>query len=223
MQYTTMRPRRFHRLREVLSRRQPDLTVLMDHVHKSHNFSAILRNCDAVGVLEAHVVPPLRDFDLHFTSSAGTKKWIRVHRHEDVASAIGTLRATGLRIVAANLTDTATDYREIDFTLPTALVMGAERFGVSEEALSLADEEVTIPMMGMVHSLNVSVATALLLFEAQRQREAAGMYAASSLDPELFRDLLFEWTYPSIAAMMRRRGQPYPPLGEDGEILEPVG
>lgn len=214
-----MNPERFRRLRRTLARRQPDLTVLMDHVHKSHNFSAILRNCDAVGVLDAHVVTPDEGLNLHHGTSAGTKKWIRVVRHASVTRAAAELRERGFRLVAAHPSPDARDFRDVDYTQPTALLMGAELHGVSEEGLAAADLHVEIPMLGMVHSLNVSVATALLLFEAARQREDAGMYDDSRLDPVEFERRLFEWAYPSVAFTRREEGRPYPALTETGDIV----
>lgn len=213
-----MRPERFHRLRAVLEKRQPDLTVLMDRVNKAHNFSAIVRSCDAVGVLEAHVVPAARGFELHHGTSAGTKKWVSVRRHETVPDAIGLLRERGFRLVAAHSSTGALDYREVDYTLPTAIVLGAELEGVSSETLALADAHASIPMVGMVHSLNVSVAAALFLFEALRQRQAAGMYERSRLSAAEFEAHLFEWVYPTLARSARRKGKPYPGLGPDGEL-----
>ncbi len=129
------------------------------------------------------------------------------------------LRERGFRIVAAHPSPDAADFRDMDYTTPTAFMMGAELLGVSDEGLELADAHVRIPMLGMVHSLNVSVATALLLFEAARQREAAGMYEASRLEPDEFRRRLFEWAYPSVAAARRREHRPYPELTDDGEIV----
>jgi len=214
-----MTPERFHRLRAVLERRQPDLTVLMDRVHKSHNFSAILRNCDAAGVLEAHVVAGEEGLDLHHGTSAGTKKWISVRRHRTVPAAIQHLKERGFTVLAAHPSSEALDYREVDYTRPTAITMGAELTGVSPEGLQLADAHVTIPMVGMAHSLNVSVASSLLLFEAFRQRSAAGMYDQSRLSPEEFEKRLFEWAHPSLARIRRREGRPYPTLDPDGEIL----
>jgi len=214
-----MRPERFHRLRAVLSRRQPDLTVLMEKVNKTHNFSAILRNCDAVGVLDAHVVPPAHGLDLHHTSSAGTRKWIQVHRHPDVAVAVDALHQDGFQVLAAHPSEGARDFREMDYTVPTAFMMGAELYGVSDEGLGLADGHVVIPMLGMVHSLNVSVATALLLYEAQRQRAAAGLYAPRSLEGEAWRRTLFRWAYPTLARRLDAEGRPYPELDADGRIL----
>jgi tRNA (guanosine-2'-O-)-methyltransferase len=212
-------PERFARLRRALARRQPDLTVLMDRVNKSHNFSAILRNCDATGVLAAHVVPPDGGLDLHHGTSAGTRKWVEVHRHPTVAEAAAHLRGRGFTLLAAHPSEGSVDFRDVDYTGPTAIMMGAELHGVSAEGLELADRHVVIPMSGMVHSLNVSVATALILFEAMRQRTAAGMYRSSRLTPEDFRQRLFEWAYPSIAAARRKAGRPYPALSADGDLI----
>lgn len=217
--FRRMNPDRFARLRRTLARRQPNLTVLMDQVHKSHNFSAILRSCDAVGVLEAHAVAPENGLELHHGTSAGTKKWVHVRRHPDVAGAVAHLRERDFRVIAAHPSPDSIDFREVDYTRPTAVMMGAELHGVSEEGLRLADAHVEIPILGMVRSLNVSVATALLLFEAARQRQAAGMYDESRLAPDDFERRLFEWAYPSIAATRRRDGRPYPKLTEDGEIV----
>ncbi|SVD20983.1 uncharacterized protein METZ01_LOCUS373837 [marine metagenome] len=213
-----MNPERFRKLSLALERRQPDLTVLMERVHKSHNLSAILRNCDAVGVLEAHAVLPSDGLDIHAHTSAGTAKWVRVRRHVSTEEAVETLRNRGFHILAAHPEAEAIDFRNVDFTKPTALMMGAELLGLSDEALKLADERISIPMVGMAQSFNVSVATALLLFEAFRQRDAAGMYRSSRLDPEEFERILFEWAYPRIARHLRARGTPYPTITPDGNI-----
>lgn len=218
-----IQPRRFRRLARVLAARQPDLTVLMEHVHKAHNFSAVLRSCDAVGVYEAHAVllggrtPSSRRM-----SAAGTGRWVGVVSHPTIDAGVAELKQRGFRVLAAHLSERAIDFREVDYTLPTALLLGQERDGVSERARDLADGEIVIPMRGMVTSLNVSVAAALMLYEAQRQRAAAGLYERSRLDPELYRRRLFEWAYPRQAELCRRHGAPYPPLGEDGEILGPL-
>jgi tRNA (guanosine-2'-O-)-methyltransferase len=212
---------RFHRIQAILARRQPDLTVVMEQVNKEHNFSAVLRNCDAVGVLDVHAIPPRHGLKLSGEISAGAAKWIRVHRHRDARSAVGAVKAAGMQIIAAHPDPKAVDFREVDFTQPTAILVGAERWGLQDDTLAQADMTTVIPMVGMVRSLNVSVATALLLYEAQRQREAAGMYAPDpSRIPEARRQtLLFEWTYPRIAHHLRRQGFTYPDLGPDGEIL----
>jgi tRNA (guanosine-2'-O-)-methyltransferase len=190
----------------------------MERVNKTHNFSAILRNCDAVGVLRAHAVFPEKGIDLHHHTAAGTSKWVQVRVHTTVQAAVDSLHQEGFSILAAHPTDQAKDYREMDLTKPIALMVGAELDGLSEEGLALADEMVVIPMAGMVRSLNVSVATALLLFEAFRQRQAGGLYEESRLPKEEFDRLLFEWAYPEIAEVLQKRSEPYPRLSPDGEI-----
>ncbi len=212
-------PKRFHRIRAVLDRRQPDLTVLLEDVQVPRNLAAVLRSCDAVGVLEAHAVWPGGRLKISRPASGGNRKWLPVHKHRTLAAALEHLKSQGMRILAAHPTADAVPFREVDFTLPTALLLGNEDDGLTPEALAGADAVVTIPMEGMGTSLNVSVAAALLLFEAQRQRRAAGFYDAPRLAPETYARLLFEWTYPTLAAQCRKRGMPYPPLGPDGEIL----
>ncbi|MFP5285339.1 MAG: TrmH family RNA methyltransferase, partial [Thermoanaerobaculia bacterium] len=132
---------------------------------------------------------------------------------------VAQLKERGFRILAAHPEERAVDYREVDYTLPTAVLLGQEETGVTPRAVEMADELVVIPMMGMGLSLNVSVAAALILFEARRQRAAAGLYDRPRLEPDLRDRLLFEWTYPVLARLCRTKKVEYPRLGEDGEIL----
>jgi tRNA (guanosine-2'-O-)-methyltransferase len=184
---------RRRRIEEVLRRRQPDLTVLLENVHKPHNLSAILRSCDAVGVLEAHAVNPTGGVPTFNETSGGSHKWVYLRVHPDIQTAIGHLRERGFRIYATALREDALDFREVDYTQPTAILLGAEKWGVSQEALALSHGAIKIPMLGMVQSLNVSVAAAVILFEAQRQRLKAGLYEHPRLDPELYQRVLEDW------------------------------
>jgi tRNA (guanosine-2'-O-)-methyltransferase len=184
---------RRRRIEEVLRRRQPDLTVLLENVHKPHNLSAILRSCDAVGVLEAHAVNPTGGVPTFNETSGGSHKWVYLQVHSDIQTAIGHLRERGFRIYATALREDARDFREVDYTQPTAILLGAEKWGVSQEALALSHGAIKIPMLGMVQSLNVSVAAAVILFEAQRQRLKAGLYEHPRLDPELYQRVLEDW------------------------------
>ncbi|MCB1739588.1 MAG: tRNA (guanosine(18)-2'-O)-methyltransferase TrmH [Gammaproteobacteria bacterium] len=215
-----MTPERFQRLQSVLRRRQPDLTVLMDNVHKPHNFAAIVRSCDAVGVFEAHAVWPKPRLRLGHNAAGGVARWVRIQNHARIDTACDVLKQRGMQIVAAHFSARSVDYRSLDYTRPTALLMGAELDGVSEMGAELADHHAVIPMLGMVASLNVSVATATLLFEAQRQREKAGLYADCRLEASLYVRTLFEWAHPRIASWCQRHGRDYPPLDENGD---PVG
>ena len=214
-----MIPRRYERLKQVLNQRQPDLTVLTENVHKPHNLSAIIRTCDAVGVFAVHAVNRNSDTLTYSQVAQGSEKWVRLHFHDDIKTAIAHLQQHSHQVYAAHLSDTAIDYRQVDYTQPTAILLGTEKWGVTDEAADLVDGHIIIPMQGMVQSLNVSVANAVILFEAQRQRLQAGLYEQVRLDPETYRQMVFEWGYPDIAAMYRRQKKPYPELGKQGEIL----
>lgn len=210
---------RLQRLQAALDKRQPDLTLFLEKVHKPHNLSAILRTCDAVGMFEVHAVTTEEGFSYRRRSSSGMGRWVNVVRHASVAAGLKKLRGAGKTVYAAHLSDDAVDYRSLDFTVPTAILMGSELAGVSDRAASLVDGLVTIPMMGLGASLNVSVAAALILYEAQRQKMAAGHYDIVRLDPECYHDTLFEWLYPRVADECKRRCMPYPPLDGDGTIV----
>lgn len=213
-----MTPERYLTLSTALARRQPDLTVLADNVHKPHNVAALMRSCDAVGVFEIHAVGGAATSRRAVGISGGTAPWVKVRRHAALAEAASQLKSSGFQIVAAHFSDTAVDYRRPDYTLPTALLLGAELYGVSDDAAALADLHAVLPMRGLVASLNVSVAAALFLYEAARQREGAGMYTKCRLPPALYADTLFEWCYPEIAALCRARSVAYPPLTSEGEL-----
>ena len=124
--------------------------------------------------------------------------------------------------MAAHLTDTAIDYKDVDYTRPTAIVLGTEKFGVSETTLSAVDRQINIPMMGVAQSLNVSVACAVLLYEAQRQRQAAGMYEKCRLDSETLAQQRFEWLHPVLTEYCLKHGLEYPTLDENGDLTEPM-
>jgi tRNA (guanosine-2'-O-)-methyltransferase len=188
--------RRAERIRYVLERRQPDLTVVLENVHDPHNIGAVLRSCDAVGVLSIHTIYTIEDRpDRSYSrsSSGSASKWIEVNHHDSVDACFGMLRAQGLVIGAAALTDDSIDLFETDLAKPVALVFGNEKRGVSDEAIAAADFSIQIPMMGMVESLNISVACAVTLFEALRQRLAMGLFERPRLEPRRLAALHEEW------------------------------
>lgn len=215
---------RLVKVQQVLAQRQPDLTVIMDGVHKPHNVAAIIRSCDAVGVMEVHLAKP-RDGRLEgrlgtpHATSGGSQKWVRQRRYEDVIAPITQLQSKNFQVLAANKSAKAVDFRQVDFTQPTAILMGAELFGVDQQALATVDQEIFIPMMGMVESFNVSVACAILLAEAQRQRLAAGHYDQPKLTDEQLHRMCFEWMHPKLAAFYQHQGKNYPLLDADGDLV----
>lgn len=215
-----MNPQRYARIREMLARRQPDLTLCMEQVHKSHNISAIIRTADAVGVHEVHAIWPGARMRTVASAAAGSNSWVRVKTHRAIDEAIGQLKAQGMQILATHLTEKAVDFRDIDYTRPTCILLGQEKTGITPHALALADQAIIIPMTGMVQSLNVSVASALILYEAQRQRQNAGLYerTTSLLAEEEQQRLLFEGGYPVLARVAKRKGLAYPAINQQGDI-----
>ncbi|MDK2776620.1 MAG: tRNA (guanosine(18)-2'-O)-methyltransferase TrmH [Pseudomonadota bacterium] len=216
-----MTPERLERIHRTLSLRQPDLTVITDEVQKDRNLSAIVRTCDAFAIPQAHCVWDGDTYRVARNQAAGAGSWVDVKTHDSVGGAIRELKGQGFRVCAAHFTDRAIDYRHYDFTQPTALLLGTEKEGVSDEAAALADEHLIIPMLGMTLSFNVSVACAIILSEAERQRAAAGMFDAPRLPADEYQRLLFEWCQPQVTQICHKHNLPYPPLREDGELVDP--
>ena len=217
-----MTPARHARLRAILDRRQPDLTVVMDNLQKPHNVSAVIRTCDAVGVAEIHAVSDAPSFKARRSSAGGTGRYVGVRLHPTTEAAISHLRGAGFRILAAHLAPDARDFRTVDYRLPTALLLGTEKDGVSDQTAARVDGSIAIPIVGAVESLNVSVAAAIILYEAQRQRAEAGLYDHPRLDEAIRQRLIFEWGYRRLAQHCRRKDIPYPRIGDEGEILDPI-
>ena len=215
-----MTPERFARLKHVLAGRQPDLTVVADGVHKSHNVSAILRTCDATGVRTLHAVTSSGGMTKHHMVAGGSKRWVDVVTHQSILGAYAKLRSDGFAIFVAHGIEGAIDYRECDYTARTAVVLGAELAGPSDAAIADADACIAVPMHGMVESLNVSVAAAVILYEAQRQKAAAGHYEQCKVAEPEYSATLFEWAHPDIARRCREAGLPYPAMSDDGDLIE---
>jgi tRNA (guanosine-2'-O-)-methyltransferase len=188
--------RRVERVRAVLRQRQPDLTIVLEDVHDPHNASAVLRTCDAVGVLRVHLVyvleqPPRGSFSRTVSGSAA--KWLQIERWRSIAACYAALRAEGFAILATALRPESVDLYEADLTRPVALVFGNEHRGVSPAAIDGADASLMIPMVGMIQSLNISVACAIGLYEALRQRRASGAYDRPGLDDATLAELESRW------------------------------
>lgn len=213
-----MSPERFARINQMLDNRQADLTLCLDTVHKSQNISAIVRSADAVGIHQIHAVWPEIEMRVSGNTASGSQQWVKTHVHHKMADAAAIFKAQGMQILATNFSDKAVDYRDIDYTKPTVIIMGNERDGLSQEGLDLADKHIIIPMMGMVQSLNVSVASALIMYEAQQQRAKAGMYGNRQLDDAYCQKMLFEQGHPVYAKACRRKDIPYPRIDDKGQI-----
>lgn len=171
-----MTPERKKKIQWVKDHRQPTLAVVLENIDDPHNVGAILRSCDAFGVGEVHLLytaghksPPSRV--LRGKSSAAAAKWLTIKKWDSVAKLAAYLKKKRMKIAVTRLTDKSVDPAEADLSKPIALAIGNEHEGVSDALAKKASLNLKIPMVGMVQSFNVSVAAAILLYEAFRQRQ----------------------------------------------------
>ena len=160
-----------------------------------------------------------------FNSTAqGSQKWVKLNNHETTISAVSELKKKGFKLYGTTLNERSTDYRNFDYSENTCFVLGAEKWGLSDQLISEVDESIFIPMSGMVQSLNVSVAASILLFEAIRQRKSKSLLPikGEGLSAEEYEKTLFEWSYPELASIYRKSGNKYPKINQYGEINEVV-
>jgi len=200
---------RIARIDKLLSTKQPNLQVMLDNVHSSQNLSAIIRSADAVGVLDIYYSTKENEsLRIHKTITQGAHRWTHRYRvnEKDRVAFLKQKKKEGFQIVVTHLEERAVSFRDVDYTKPTLLVMGNEKEGVSQEVISEATDIIVIPMQGMVQSLNVSVATALILYEAQRQLENAGRYDEPQIDLEKREEIKSKWIYRDTIAR-RSKGQ----------------
>ena len=191
-----MTPERHNKLTSVLNKRQGDIAIVMENVFDPHNISAVMRTCDAVGVQDIYIlntkIPRHKKWGAKSSSSAA--KWLTVHQYENAAECFSSLRQHYSKILTTHLSSDAIGLHEIDMTQPIALVFGNEHSGVSDEIRVLGDGNFIIPQAGIIQSLNISVACAVTLYEAFRQRTNAGLYNQRSLNEVRYNDLYNQWS-----------------------------
>ena len=192
-----MTPERSEKLLRVLAQRQTNLTVVMENVQDPHNISAVMRTCDAVGIQDIYIlntqIPRHKKFGAKSSSSA--LKWLSIHQYTNAEECFAVLRKNYQTILTTHLSSDAVGLYEIDFTKSVALIFGNEHSGVTDEVRAMADGNFIIPQMGIIQSLNISVACAVSIYEAYRQKKNAGHYDALSLSNERFTSLKNEWGF----------------------------
>lgn len=177
-----MNPRRLEKFKRVVAQRQPDLTVILENVWDSHNVGAVLRSCDSVGIKEIFVLNTeeklvdRQKLIVGKRTSMGTSKWVDVHFYTDIEACFQHVRQRSPIVLGTHLGEQAKELHQLDLTQPVALLFGNEMLGISEKVLEKCDGNFIIPQVGMAESLNVSVAVALTVYEAFRQRNAKGFY-----------------------------------------------
>ncbi|WP_440133718.1 TrmH family RNA methyltransferase [Chitinophaga sancti] len=192
-----MTPERRERILSVLNRRQAGLTVVLENIEDPHNIAAIMRTCDAVGIQEIFTVSnkPPRVKKWGAKSSSSANKWLTHHKYTDVHECISVLKQRYDKLMTTHLAQNSVSLYDIDFKESVALVFGNEQTGVSKAFLEAADGNFIIPQMGIIRSLNVSVACAVSIYEAMRQKTLAGHYEKRSLPDEQYNTLLEQWGY----------------------------
>jgi len=190
-----MTEERQQRIASVLSKRQVNITVVLDNVFDPHNISAVMRSCDAIGIQEIYVltnmVPKHKKWG--FRSSRSASKWLDVHQFTDTQKCFEQVRSRYSTILTTHLSSNAVSLYNLDLTRSVALVFGNEQYGLSEEVRALADGNFVIPQVGMIQSLNISVACAVTLYEVFRQKTVAGHYDLPQLKSEHCNELSNQW------------------------------
>jgi tRNA (guanosine-2'-O-)-methyltransferase len=181
-----MTPERTAKINRVLDHRQAGLAVIMENVHDPHNISAVMRTCDAVGIQDIYVlttrIPRHKKFGK--TSSASALGWLTIHEFEDTKACMEAVKQKYNKIYATHLGVESHSLYDLDLAENVAMVFGNEHSGVTDECLAYCDGNFIIPQVGMVQSLNVSVACAITMYEAFRQRTLAGLYDGTRRIPE---------------------------------------
>tara|TARA_Y100000590_G_C15487080_1_gene926231 strand:- start:71 stop:673 length:603 start_codon:yes stop_codon:yes gene_type:complete len=184
---------RKHRIQSTLNNRQPDLTVILEEIHDDHNVNAILRSAEAVGVVEVYFKYKDEFPNLGYKASASSYKWLEYHKYSNATQLASQLQKKGFKIYSTVIDDSSTSIYEIDWTEPSAIIMGNENKGVSNELKEISDKTIYIPMRGMVESLNVSVASAVTLYEASRQRMNNNQYPNKKINSNWLENKYNDW------------------------------
>jgi tRNA (guanosine-2'-O-)-methyltransferase len=185
---------RIKKAKHVLSLRQPDLRVALEEVTNTHNASAVVRTCDAAGIMYVEIISASGEpFPVNRAISTRAEKWLRFNYYSSTSECLKHLKDEGFTIAATHLGEEAVPYTSLDYTEPTVIVFGNESEGISEEALKLSDHVIKIPMVGMVQSLNLSVSVGIILYEAMKQRQDKGYYDNSRLSSDEFQSFLNQW------------------------------
>ncbi len=185
---------RIEKVKKVLSLRQPDLRIVLEEVKNTHNASAVVRTCDAAGILHVDVISTSEEvFPVNEAISTRAEKWLQFHYYTSTTDCLAQLKKKGFKIAATHLSEDSLSYLALDYAQPIALVFGNEAEGISDEALELADYKIRIPMIGMAQSLNLSVSVGIILYEAMKQRQDRGYFKRRRLSAKEFKAHQDQW------------------------------
>ncbi len=183
----------------VLNNRTRHFTVVLEDIYQERNAGAILRTADCYGIQDVHIIETKYQHKVTHSIAIGAEKWMTTHLYqppEDIAVCIDRLKKEGYRIVATTPHNRSQTIHDIPVDRKAAIVLGAEKNGISDEVMALADEFLTIPIYGFSESFNVSVANALILHELTNRMKKEGVDWQLSEDEK--KDLLLEWSLRSV-------------------------
>ena len=193
--FQQFKPHLYERFCRIATARQASLRLIMEDVFKPGNLGAIARSCDAFGIqqIEYRATHHLTKHERILShTSKGANQWLTYQRFEDTASHIDQLHREGWHILATSSVEEGKPLDAVDFAAypKLALMVGSESAGLSDVALNKADQHITIPMHGFVESFNVSVATALVLQEIVRKRQAPSFFLDEAGQQALVRQFI---------------------------------
>lgn len=158
---------RKERIEQVVSLRTRNVTVVLDRLEDTFNMAAVLRTCEGMGLQDVHVIRnPDAPFAPNSKVTQGCDKWLDLHVWKDFTSCARKLKADGYRVLASAIQPGATSLFELKFDQRIAIVLGNERYGVSEEVLRESDGTFWIPMRGFSQSMNISAAASACITRA---------------------------------------------------------
>ena len=192
-----MTPERIERLNNVIAKRQPQLTLVLENVADPHNISAVMRTADSVGIQDIYILNT--KIELHemwsAKASSSAAKWLTVHQFTNAEECFAALRKNFDKIYTTHLSTDVIGLYELNLTQSVALVFGNEKSGCSDEIIKLADGNFIIPQVGIIKSLNISVACAVTVYEAFRQKTLTGHYDTQQLSGQTLETLKTNWGF----------------------------
>ncbi len=192
--------RRLGRLKEVLDERTNHLSIVLEDVYQSHNFSAVLRSADIFGVQTINFIENRNKYKISEDVSMGATQWLSLNRYQkhenNTKACLSELKEKGYKIVATSLHKNSVTMQELDVAKPIALVFGTELTGISTDVEEVADEFIKLPMYGFTESFNISVCAALCMYElSTRIRKEVPNYHLTTTERE---DIYIEWLKASV-------------------------
>ena len=162
---------RLKKIERVVNGRAFSPVLVLENIYDRGNASAVFRSAEAMGIGQVHMIELGEKFRESQRTTAGADKWVEIQRWKSTKECVDLLKKEGKQIVVTHLDSSSVPIQEVDFSKPSALVLGNEKDGVSPEMIAAADHRVILPMDGFVQSFNISVAGALGLWHIREDRK----------------------------------------------------